>query len=98
MGSSFQVLTRSQRVCEARVIGSLMDFIHAPEEPRRLRNLLMDVRTKILSLTITEKGYCMSTDGNLDKSLPAVKQDLQVGPGHHSKNGCAAPLEADKPE
>lgn len=73
-----QVLTRSQRLCEARVIGSLMDFVHAPDEPKRLQSLLKDGRTKMLSLTITEKGYCMATDGNLDKTLPAVKADIKV--------------------
>lgn len=75
----YTVLTRSQRLCEARVIGSLMDFVHAPEEPKRLYGLLADVRTKILSLTITEKGYCMTTDGNLDKTLPGIKQDIKAG-------------------
>ncbi|KAL8435695.1 hypothetical protein ACSSS7_002298 [Eimeria intestinalis] len=74
----YTVLTRSQRLCEARVIGSLMDFVFAPEEPKRLRGLLVDERTKMLSLTITEKGYCMATDGNLDKSLEPVKQDLKL--------------------
>ncbi|KAL8431937.1 hypothetical protein Efla_002774 [Eimeria flavescens] len=73
----YTVLTRSQRLCEARVIGSLMDFVFAPEEPKRLRGLLVDERTKMLSLTITEKGYCMATDGNLDKTLEPVKQDLK---------------------
>ncbi|KAL8271607.1 hypothetical protein Esti_004463 [Eimeria stiedai] len=73
----YTVLTRSQRLCEARVIGSLMDFVFAPKEPKRLRGLLVDERTKMLSLTITEKGYCMYTDGNLDKSLEPVKQDLK---------------------
>ncbi|KAL8452979.1 hypothetical protein Emag_002065 [Eimeria magna] len=73
----YTVLTRSQRLCEARVIGSLMDFVFAPEEPKRLKGLLVDERTKMLSLTITEKGYCMATDGNLDKSLEPVKQDLK---------------------
>ncbi|XP_026193561.1 mannitol 2-dehydrogenase [Cyclospora cayetanensis] len=74
----YTVLTRSQRICEARVVGSLMDFVFAPEEPMRLRGLLVDLRTKLLSLTITEKGYCMATDGNLDRESRGVKSDLTI--------------------
>lgn len=33
--------------------------------------------TKIVSLTITERGYCQSVDGHLDQNEPNIKHDLQ---------------------
>lgn len=42
---------------EPRVIGSIVDFRYAPEDPDAVIELLADPVTRIISLTITEGGY-----------------------------------------
>jgi mannitol 2-dehydrogenase len=40
-----------------RVIGSIVDYLHAPENPEKALALLSDPAIRIVSLTITEGGY-----------------------------------------
>lgn len=42
---------------EPRVIGSIVDFRYAPEDPDAVIELLAAPATRIISLTITEGGY-----------------------------------------
>src|ERR1700704_2116148 len=41
-----------------RVVGSILETVVAPENPSHLIARLADPTTRIVSLTITEKGYC----------------------------------------
>src|SRR5690242_6190813 len=49
---------------EARVIGSIVDYRYAPDDPEGVVELLASPSTRIISLTITEGGY------NLDAVSP----------------------------
>nr|MBA3325324.1 mannitol dehydrogenase family protein [Paracoccaceae bacterium] len=49
-----------------RVIGAVQDVIVAPEDPARLIDALADPGIRIVTLTITEKGYLRRADGGLD--------------------------------
>ncbi|MCV7156557.1 mannitol dehydrogenase family protein [Mycolicibacterium brisbanense] len=49
---------------EARVIGSIVDYRYAPDDPEGVVELLASPSTRIISLTITEGGY------NLDSVSP----------------------------
>jgi mannitol 2-dehydrogenase len=42
---------------QPRVIGSIIDFRYAPDDPEAVIELLADPATRIISLTITEGGY-----------------------------------------
>lgn len=42
---------------EPRVIGSIVDFRYAPEDPEAVIELIADPAVRIISLTITEGGY-----------------------------------------
>lgn len=42
---------------EPRVIGSIVDFRYAPDDPEAVIELLADTAIRIISLTITEGGY-----------------------------------------
>ena len=44
---------------ELRVIGNLQEVLTAPLEPERARSVLADPRIGVVTLTITEKGYCL---------------------------------------
>ncbi|MBS7541782.1 mannitol dehydrogenase family protein [Ancylobacter oerskovii] len=64
----------------ARIIGSLTAAIHAPSEGERLAALLADPATRIVSLTITEKGYCHDpATGHLRADHPEIRADLAAG-------------------
>lgn len=42
---------------EARVVGSIVRHLHAPDDPEAVLDALADPGTRIVSLTITEAGY-----------------------------------------
>lgn len=51
---------------EARVIGSIVDYRYAPDEPESVIELLAAPTTRIISLTITEGGYNIENLGGAD--------------------------------
>ncbi len=60
-----------------RLIGSVQKVLVAPEDPAAVLALLAREKTYIVSLTITEKGYCHDpANGNLNFSHPAIRHDL----------------------
>jgi mannitol 2-dehydrogenase len=61
----------------ARVIASIVDYLHAPDDPEAVFERLADPATRIVSLTITEGGYNISdATGRFDEADPAVRRDL----------------------
>ena len=61
-----------------RVIGSVCDVLVAPEDPLRLCNAMARAETRIVSLTITEKGYCRAAaEDRLDMHHADIAHDLQ---------------------
>ncbi len=63
-----------------RVIGSLRRIIVAPEDPEALVAALAAPETRIVTLTITEKGYGFDiAAGRLDVDDPAIRADLEPG-------------------
>ena len=48
---------------EARVIGSIIDYRYAPDDPESVIELIAAPSTKIVSLTITEGGYSIADAG-----------------------------------
>ncbi|WP_076542287.1 mannitol dehydrogenase family protein [Shewanella sp. UCD-KL21] len=60
-----------------RIIGAISDVLVAPEEPHKVINVLAQSKTKVVTLTVTEKGYCRDKTGeNLDFTNPAIVHDL----------------------
>ena len=61
----------------ARVIGSLIAYVFAPDDPARALDALADPATRIVSLTITEGGYNVDQHtGLFDADNPAIRADL----------------------
>jgi fructuronate reductase len=54
----YTLATRSAEGTKTRVIGSLLDVLDASTQRVELLAAMTDPRVKIVSLTITEKGYC----------------------------------------
>ena len=63
---------------ENRVIGSIVDFVMACDDPHAATDKLAHEQTKIVSLTITEGGYNFNAATNeFDFSNPDVQYDLE---------------------
>ncbi|GAB4460200.1 MAG: mannitol dehydrogenase family protein [Armatimonadaceae bacterium] len=74
----YTLVTRSAVGDQARVIGSLIQYLHAPSDPQAVIERMASPETRIVSLTVTEGGYCENkTTGELDTAHPMVAHDLQ---------------------
>ncbi|HUG45654.1 MAG TPA: mannitol dehydrogenase family protein [Sphingomicrobium sp.] len=49
-----------------------------PGQDRPVRELLGDPAVRIVSSTVTEKGYCLAADGSLDFDHPDIRRDLSA--------------------
>ncbi|MES0091852.1 mannitol dehydrogenase family protein [Mesorhizobium sp. M0030] len=58
------------------IIGSIQSMLVAPEDPGAVLAALTDPRTRIVTLTITEKAYLRAADGSLDENHPDIVHDL----------------------
>jgi mannitol 2-dehydrogenase len=72
----FTVLERSNKRIAARIIGSMFDYFLGYEEPEKALKYLISADLRIVSLTITEKGYCQDVSGNLAEDNPFIQHDL----------------------
>ncbi|MDR1118877.1 MAG: mannitol dehydrogenase family protein [Bifidobacteriaceae bacterium] len=60
-----------------RVIGSITEYVHAPDNPAAAVERLADPDIHIVSLTVTEGGYNFhQVTGEFDLTAPAVQADL----------------------
>ncbi|MDU0289440.1 mannitol dehydrogenase family protein [Saccharothrix longispora] len=65
---------------EPRVVGSVVEYLFAPDDPEAVVEKLADGNTRIVSLTITEGGYNVDdATGRFDADDPAVRADLAPG-------------------
>jgi fructuronate reductase len=87
----YTVLTKGPRQTSAQVIGCIRDVVFAPDEPMRLPHLIAKEEIRIVSLTVTEKGYCLDpSTGTLDFSHPDIRHDLEPGTAPLSAIGTLA--------
>ena len=61
-----------------RVIGSLKQTLVAPENPQSVLEQLSAPGTRVVTMTVTEKGYCLGPDGSLDWSHADILRDLKT--------------------
>ena len=59
-----------------RVIGSIKDVLAGPDDRAAVILRIADPTIKIVTLTITEKGYCLGASGELDVSHLGIAKDL----------------------
>lgn len=60
-----------------RVIGAI-GAVLTRDEPQAILAALAHEDTRIVSSTVTEKGYCLAADGTLDFSHPAIERDIEA--------------------
>jgi fructuronate reductase len=60
-----------------QVIGALREILVAPLDPVRVLDRLGAPATRIVTITVTEKGYCLDGAGNLDLTHADIQRDLR---------------------
>jgi fructuronate reductase len=60
----------------ARVIGAIRELLVAPQEPAAVSRRLAAPGTSLVTITVTEKGYCLDGMGELDFSHPDIAHDM----------------------
>jgi mannitol 2-dehydrogenase len=64
-----------------QVIGSIIEYLYAPENSDLVLARLVDPKIRIVSLTITEGGYSFDrVTGDFDPSTPGIAEDLNGSP------------------
>lgn len=59
-----------------RVIGAIRECLIASVDAAKVRARLADPQLKLVTLTVTEKGYCLDGGGQLDFAHPDILHDL----------------------
>jgi fructuronate reductase/mannitol 2-dehydrogenase len=72
----FTVVERCPDGQQARVVGSMVDYLYAPDDPDAVLTALADPRIKLVTLTITGGGYYIGEDEEFDASDDGVRYDL----------------------
>ncbi|MER8826117.1 mannitol dehydrogenase family protein [Mesorhizobium sp. M0938] len=72
----YSLAIRSSGSESLRVVGSILSMLVAPQDPGAVLAALTDPRTRIVTLTITEKAYLRSAGGGLDTAHPDIVHDL----------------------
>lgn len=73
----YTLVERSGEGEKLQVIGAVVETLVGPENPAALIARMADPAIKIVSLTITEKGYCHDpASGNLNTAHPDIVHDL----------------------
>lgn len=59
-----------------RVIGAIREVLVAPQDREAVFRRLVSPRVRHVTSTVTEKGYCLTTDGELDLAHPDIRRDI----------------------
>lgn len=58
------------------VVSSINEVLVAKDQYLQVHERLVNPNTQFVTMTITEKGYCINSDGELDLSHTEIQQDL----------------------
>ncbi|MEE8270220.1 MAG: mannitol dehydrogenase family protein, partial [Alphaproteobacteria bacterium] len=73
----YTVVERGAEGERLRVVGAVKEILVAPESPAAVLDRMAAPATRIVSLTVTEKGYCHEpATGALDETHPGIVHDL----------------------
>ena len=76
-GALYTLVEKDAAETRCRVIGGIVETLVAPEDPQRVVEKLAAPSTRIVTLTITEKGYCRNAAGTgLDADRPDISADI----------------------
>lgn len=73
---SYPVLELSAGEPRVVQVNSIREALDAHEDFNEVMKYFCDPKIEMITLTITEKGYCLRSDGTLDISHSQIKEDL----------------------
>ena len=84
----YTAIEKSPQGVRRRVVGSVREILFQGDQYEDIRRRLASRETKVVSLTVTEKGYCHEpATGRLDFSHPDIVRDLAEPNTPHSVPG-----------
>lgn len=87
-GGLYTLTMKDMASQSTRIIGSIIDFRYAPDDPQAVLELLADPAIRIVSLTITEGGYNFDqVTGEFDWSNAEIAGDLERMDAPHTVYG-----------
>ncbi|MDP1731078.1 MAG: mannitol dehydrogenase family protein [Devosia sp.] len=73
----YTLAVRDASGTRCRIVGSVLDVLDANMQRRQLLDIMAHSSIRIVSLTVTEKGYCHDpATGELDTGHPDIRHDL----------------------
>ena len=73
----YTIAVRDGADTRLQVVGALTRLLVMPEDPEAVLAALADAATRVITLTVTEKGYCHDpATGTLDEARPEVVADI----------------------
>jgi mannitol 2-dehydrogenase len=79
----FTLVERGPDGDQVRVVGSLIGYLFAPDDPGAVVAALTAEQVKLVTLTVTGDGYYTAADGGFDATDPGVLEDLK-----HPESPC----------
>jgi len=83
----YALATRHEERTEWRVIGAVHEVLVGPQDVEAVLARLTAPSTRIVSLTVTEKGYCLGADHRLAADHPDIRHDLEAPEAPRSAPG-----------
>lgn len=76
----YTLLLKDRGGSSVRILGPVRETVFAPADPAALVHRMADPRVRVVTLTVTEKGYCHDpATGRLDLAHPDIRHDLSHG-------------------
>ncbi len=72
----YTTCTRHTDLNEYRVVGAIQNVLTLTQQRQEIIGLIASPSIKIITLTITEKGYCLNASGQLNEDHPNVRHDI----------------------
>ncbi|MCB1777019.1 MAG: mannitol dehydrogenase family protein [Candidatus Competibacteraceae bacterium] len=77
--SLYSVFERHGETVYGQIVGAVREVAHAPSELETVLNAIADPAVQVITLTVTEKGYCQHpASGELDTTHSDVCHDLDA--------------------
>ncbi len=91
-GGVYSVLTAGTDGTSLDVVGAVLDVAWPAEETPRVLATIAAPTTHLVTLTVTEKGYCRAADGGLD--VERVRADLEALAAEEALGQADVPADA----
>ena len=88
--NNLYTLAIRDQVVRYRVMGVIKEILVAPQSSEAVLQRLCSPHTYVVTLTVTEKGYCLAADGSLDLAHPDIRCDVLQPRAPHSVIGFLA--------